>query len=414
MNDPVPARIFALPLFLLLAACATQESGSGWTTEVDTLPTGAVRVVNTPPLGRVGMAAVGPTWVLEEELRIGSLDQEGPTTFGLIKGLVVTSDGRMAILDSQAQEVRVFGPSGEHLDTFGGKGAGPGELEGAWGLMLSPSGKLWVPDQRNARMSVFDPARGFEAGLPLHVFRYGWVWSGVMDLDGRILKPSLTLGPPRRNVLRVYDDRMTLLDSLPMPELPLYDPEDPPGSFFWGNRQTGMGYMGVPYYPHKRDLIDPRGGIWSTDEGDPSYRIKYWEPGGDTTLVLEARRPLLEIPEAERDSAISAIREELLEVGGARQDWSKVPTVRAAVSSMFVAEEGRLWIETASADSVRTFDLFDRSGAYLGSAHTFLKIYRYVLPTVRGDYLWAVVTDEFDVPYVVRARIREGGNGRTR
>jgi hypothetical protein len=402
MKYQKPTQISSLLLFLLLVACDTQDPGSGWTTTMDTLPTGTVHVVNTPP-----MAEVGPTWVLEEELRIGSLDQEGPSNFATIKGLVVTADGRIAILDSQAQELRVFGPSGEHLNTFGGRGAGPGELEGAWGLMLSPSGKLWVPDTRNARMSVFDPDQGFEEGFPLHVLRYGWVWSGAMSLDGRIFKPSITLGPPRREVVRVYDDRMVLLDSLPLPELPPYNREDPPGAFYWeAPGGTASGYMGVPYYPHEQELIDPRGGIWSTEEGDPSYRIKYWEPGGDTTLVLESRRALVEIPEAERDSAISAIREELLEVGGAKQDWSKVPTVRAAVTSMFLSEEGQLWVETGSPDPLRTFDMFERSGAYLGSATTSLKIYRYVLPVVRGSQLWAVVTDEFDVPYVVRARIR--------
>ncbi|MCJ7627212.1 MAG: hypothetical protein MUO50_02375, partial [Longimicrobiales bacterium] len=143
--------------FLLILICTISPSSCGrpdgerrWTTAIDTLPTGQIHVVNSPPVDDPG-----PTWILLEDLRIGSVDEPGPSSFAVLKGLVVTDTGRIVVLDAQSQELRVFGPSGAHLATFGGKGGGPGELEAAWGLMLSPDEKLWVPDQRNARMSIF-------------------------------------------------------------------------------------------------------------------------------------------------------------------------------------------------------------------------------------------------------------------
>lgn len=397
------STVLALPLFFLSLACESPGTGTAWTITADTLPSGTIHVVNAPP-----QREPGPTWVLEEELRIGSLDEEGPASFTEIKGLVITRAGNIVVLDTQTQEIRVFRSSGEHLATFGGNGAGPGELEAAWGLMLSPEGKLWVPDHRNARISVFDPETGFEEAFPLQVFRRGYVWSGAMSHDGQILKPSITLGPPRRVVLRVYDERMTLLDSLPLPEPPPYDRKDPPGSFYWeAPNGTAMGYVAVPYYPQGEELVDPREGIWSTEPGDLRYRIKHWEPGGDTLLVLEALRPPVPIPQAERDSVINGVREGLQRLGGPRQDWSKVPEVRAAVTSIFLADEGQLWVETGSPDPIHAYDVFERSGVYVGTVETSLNILRWLPPVVRGSTFWAVVTDEFDVPYVVRAKIVE-------
>jgi len=66
-----------------LVGCVGADVGAGarWTTTVDTLPDGRVRVVNTPPA-----AGIRPTWVIEPEVVLGSVDDDGPTNFGQIKG----------------------------------------------------------------------------------------------------------------------------------------------------------------------------------------------------------------------------------------------------------------------------------------------------------------------------------------
>lgn len=395
-----------------LPACGNAGAGSAaWTTMVDTLPSGVVHVVNVPPADEFGA-----TWTLEEELRLGSVDATGPESFGQLRGLAVAVDGRIAVLDAQAQEIRVFDAEGAHLATFGGKGEGPGELQEANGLMLGPDGELWVPDHGNARMSVYDLAAGFERSYPMRFYSYGFVWSGAMGADGRVYKPSLTLGPPRRDIIRVYDREMALVDSLSVPEGPELDRTDPPTAFYWempGGR--GYGYMSVPYYPRTHEVLDARGTVWSTPFGDPSYRIMNWMPGGDTLLILETRRSLVPVTAAERDSAIESIREALLERGAAaNQDWSKIPEVKPAVLAIYPAVGGRLWVETASPDALRRYDVYDADGRFDGSLATSLNIYRYIPPVVRGELVWAIVLDELDVPYVVRARVvpaLESGEG---
>jgi hypothetical protein len=205
--------------------------------------------------------------------------------------------------------------------------------------------------------------------------------------------------------MRVYDPDMKLVDSLPMPPDAGVDPENPPGSFVWQSADGGSrAYFSVPYFAAARTLIDPRGAVWSTAYGDPRYRIARWEPGGDTTLILEASRPPVTIPVVERDSAIAAIRERLLELGDAHQDWSKVPRNRPAVAGMFLSQEGDLWVRTPVEDG-DVFDVFDQSGRHSRTVWNPLRLYPWVRPYVRGDHFWAVVVDDLDVQYVVRARI---------
>ena len=392
-------RLCVLMVTGTLCACGTEQPMRGWETSVDTLPGGVIRVVNHPP------PAMATAWSLEEILRVGTIDGDGPASFSRIHGLVVLDDERFAVLDDITQEVRVFAADGTHVVTHGRKGGGPGEFEGAFGLMRDSRGLLWVPDYRNARMSVIDPDLGLQWSGPLQVLSRGFVWQGAMLDSDHVWKPSITLGPPRANVMRVYSPEAELVDSLALPPDPVVDLEDPPGSFLWRSSDGRSGGVRlVPYFPHGESVIDPSGAIWSTAYGDPSYRIARWEPEGDTTLILETRRPPIGIPPSERDSAISVVREALMQRGAANQDWTKVPTTRPAVVGLFMSEDGDLWVRTQLRDS-EVFDVYDRAGMYDRTVLNSLKLYRWVRPVVRGDDLWAVVTDEFDVHYVVRARL---------
>ena len=158
-----------------VVACSEAGAESGWTAVTDTLPGGALRVVNTP-----GASGADAAWRLEPALRIGSVDEPGPTQFGAIKGIAVLPDGRIAVLDAMANEVRIFGADGAHRATYGREGEGPGEFRGPYGLMLAPDGRLLVPDHSNDRMNVIDPDAGFITSHPFTVLSYGYTWSGAM------------------------------------------------------------------------------------------------------------------------------------------------------------------------------------------------------------------------------------------
>ncbi|WP_419933792.1 6-bladed beta-propeller [Candidatus Palauibacter sp.] len=345
--------------WVTLTGCAAAAPQPDWTTVRDTLPSGTVRVTNVP------LAEVSPTWTLVEELRVGTVEGAGPDAFAYLKGLVVLEDGRFAVLDSQAQELRVFGPDGAHVATHGRKGQGPGEFVDANGLMLGPRGHLWVPDARNGRMSVFDPEDGFVESFPFGDANFNSLWNGAIVKGSRMYRPSRR---GNRRLLRVYDLTMTQVDSLPMPgdgpEDEEFDPESQPGAFY---QEMGGGYMAysIPFYPGEVSYLDSRGAVWSTRPGDPEYRIKRWQPGGDTTLVVETRRPPVPVPAVERDSVIDLMRQMLSNMGVGEWDWSRVPGIRPAVEDIFETAEGNLWIRTPSSGDGVLFDVYSRDVTYV-------------------------------------------------
>lgn len=395
------ARIALLAAAVVASAgCADAGADAGWATTVDTLPGGIRHVVNVPPA-----SGGGPSWAIDEELRIGTVDGGGPASFGQIKAIVVDDDGRIVVLDAQAQELRVFGPDGAHITTYGGQGAGPGEFESAFGIARAPDGRLFVPDHTNARMSILHPDSGFITSHPLPFYSFGFIWNGVLADDGNVLMRSMS-PTSRRDLLRVYSQDMTQLDTIVLPERPAVDPDDPPGSFAW-QAPSGMprGYASVPYFSNGATILDSSGQFWSAGYGDPSYRIARVTPSGDTTLVIETRREAVPVTSAERDSAVGAILENLEQFGVTSLDVSKVPAVKAAVTSMFRSEDGQLWVRIPSTDSLPHYDIYDDDGRLTGSVVMPFDVVTYVPPFVRGDAFHAVVTDDMGVQYVVRARI---------
>ncbi|MDE2870717.1 MAG: hypothetical protein OXQ94_03360 [Gemmatimonadota bacterium] len=401
MYERTQATLLAVT-WVVLAGCGDSESRSDWTTLRDTLPSGAVRVTNIP------VPNASPTWTLVEELRVGSLEGTGADAFAYLKGLVALEGGGFVVLDSQAQELRVFGADGTHVATHGGRGQGPGEFVDANGLMLGPNGRLWVPDARNGRMSVFDPEDGFIESFPLAGGSYSWVWDGAIVDGSRIYRPWSS---GNRYHIRVYDLTMTLVDSLPLPsddpEDEEFDPESQSGAFYL-ELNGGYSMYGIPFFASTVSFIDSRGAVWSTRAGDPAYRMTQREPGGETTFVVETRRPAVPVPEVERDSVIDELRQILSDAGASGEwDLTRVPTVKPAVEAIFESVERNLWVRTPSADGGVLFDVYARDGNYLGTATSGLGLNfsDQVDPVVRGDFVWLVVTDEFDVPYVVRARI---------
>ena len=389
------ARSLSVPAATALAAfaCGESDPAGDWTVVRDTLPSGVERVVNTPPPRDTH------TWALVEEIRVGAVEGGRPESFGEIKGLVGLEGGGFAVLESQAQEIRIFAADGSHLATHGRRGEGPGEFIGANGLMLDPFGRIWVPDSYSTRMSVFDPEDGFVESFPFTSLVRGWVWTGAMTADGRILKHSMS-------TVRVFDSTMTELPSLDLPPGPEYGGDEDPSIFPWES-DDGWGAIQVPFYPRGATAFDPSGAIWSAPFGDPSHLVHKWMPGGDTMLVVATRRPLVPVTRAERDSAIAEVRASLKEMGDeTEQDWSRIPDAKPAVRGLFASAEGNLWVRTSSPGGGVAYDVLAPDGAFLGStAPAPLESVFWLSPMVRGDLYWTVVFDELDIPYVVRARV---------
>ena len=318
--------------------------------------------------------------------------------------------GGFAVLESQAQEIRVFGADGSHVATHGGPGEGPGEFVDATGLMLDPRGRIWAADPRGQRVSVFDPAEGFLESFRYRSLSRAFVWQGTMTEDGRVLKPSISF-PDYRELLRVYDSTMTQVDSIFLAgehEGERTDPVDSPASFYYempgdGGRRSYR----IPFYPSGSTHTDHNGEMWAGGTVDPGYRVAKHAPGGDTTLIVVTERPSVPVTPAERDSVITEVREYLRARGVTDEmDWSRIPEAKPSLEDIFTSAEGNLWVGIPKLSGGRHYDVLGSDGFYLGTVGIgAIRVYDWLPPVVSGDTFMAVVMGELNVPYVVRARI---------
>lgn len=383
---------------------------SRWTVSVDTLPNGATRVINTPP-------AAGPiaTLIAREDLRIGSRSIGGPESFGLVRQLAPLPSGGVAVLDGMAQEIRIFGADGDHKNTFGGPGGGPGELEGAQGLLLGPDSLLRVPEKGNARMSYFHPDSGFVDSHRFYVYTTAsrGPWRAAMDSTGRTAVWSS--GVYRGGfwiVIRIYDEELTQVDSIPYYNYTNDSPadrEDPEGGWPITYPNGMRSVIPYPFYPREEFAVDPTGQMWTTESGDSRLKVQRWQPAGDTLLVVESRRQPNRVTDAMKDSVMAQ-----LEAGFSRWpnppelDYSKIPDEEPPTYGLSLDNQGRLWVRLSHPESDTTaYDVFDRSGRHVETVVIHARVDEDVPPTLAGDTLWAVVRDEVDVQYIVRARLQK-------
>jgi hypothetical protein len=383
--------------FVQLGCSDAESSAAAWTTTIDTVGTRIVQVTNVPPA-----SGIQPFWSIEPEHRIGAVDGSGQDVFGQIKGIAPLPDGRIAVLDAQAQEIRIFGPTGQFLRSFGGKGEGPGELNDANGLVAGADGIIRVHDPRNARMTLFDPDTGLLSSERLEIYSFGFTWAATIDSAGRIYEPTrFRFSDGVWSLVKVYDGQGRWSDTI---RIALDPPSSgvAPGTYLVERGTTRM-FMTVPFWQRGANALDPRGFFWAKGPHVNDYRIAQTTLAGDTLLIIESRRPALEVSSSERDSVIAALRERT----GQELDWSQIPGTKPIVEGIILDDSGRIWVRVRGDDTSTTFDVFDRRGVYAGTAVSPLRLASSPAPTIIGDRLYAVHTDALGVAYVIQARIRE-------
>jgi hypothetical protein len=357
------------------------------------------------------------TLIADEELRIGTRSAGGPESFGLVRQLAPLPEGGVAVLDGMAQEIRVFGPEGEYERALGGLGGGPGELEGAQGLLLGPDSLLRVPEQGNARMSYFHPDSGFVDSHRFHVYTSSsrGPWRAAMDSSGRTaVWSSGVYGGGFWIMIRIYDQTMAQVDSIPYYNYTndtSASREDSDGGWpitLPNGKRTVFPY---PFYPREHFVVDPTGQLWTTESGETGLKVQRWQPAGDTLLVVESRRQPNRVTDAMQDSAIAA-----LEAGFARWpspphlDYTRIPRQEPPTYGLSLDNRGRLWVRLSHPESDTTaYDVFGRSGRHVETVVIHARVDEDIPPTLIGDTVWAVIRDESDVQYVMRARLQRSG-----
>lgn len=395
-------------------ACGGEPAGGEWAGTVT--DSAGITVVTNPASGTWSDE---DRWTITEELRIGTTGGDAVYQFGAITGIAPLPDGRLVVLDQQAQEFRVFSPEGEHLRTVGGPGSGPGEFGNQAGpVLLGVGDTLYIPDLSTQRVNRFTPdgeplgsfALELSGGIPI-------AWQD--DGSGRIV-----------NQLR-----------------PLNLPGQPADSMDILVRRGAGGAITDTL------MTVPSGRTFSFGEGGPSFRFfspePVWTLVGDSMLLFAvndaysvtlygadgAPQRIIRMP-FERRPVTEADRELITEVmvdlwrelglGGPQLEAMRAGIGFAdffpAFATLQGGPAGSLWVQHLQLPAEltaeerenfnpqlgfgsSTWDVFDPEGRYLGRVEMPARFQpvRFV-----GDRVYGIWRDELDVQYVLVLRIHLG------
>ena len=430
--DPISARrhtpgcglAFILPprapAWILLAvaaasaACDAEEAGPTWNGTVRD-SAGVTLVVN--PLDPQWTPE--QAWRVEPDLLVAQDPARPETLFGYVADVAVDDEGRMYVLDAQAQAVRVLDRRGGYVRTLGGPGEGPGELSRFAFSVLAAPDTISVMDWGQSRITRFAPDGSLHDTEPMPGAGSARTWwqssrgklyfrslARFTDDQGRWLGRDALLvhrGKETADTLLVFDYETSDLGARGAPNVPL-----------------------VVHAPSWTVLDDERIAWISLD--DPRLRIHTSDGRLERVVTAAAwtpRRPTREQVEA----MTSALGDKLVMLGGSRESLDLMPVEAAdplpTLTSVRAGPDGTVWVQRMGAvEDVHpmalnspdppvafggpTWDVLDRDGRYLGSVD-LPPAFRVV--RITEDAIYGIQWDDFGVQRLVRLRLRRTTSG---
>lgn len=397
MDNGIRPRRFAgvAGVVVLAAACAADDA---------TDSSGALRTVVDSAAGveRVVNEGTPPEWELALVSTIGAgafSEAPGPDEFGRVAGVALSPDGEVFVADGLNWEVRVFGLDGSHLRSFGRRGEGPGEFATIWSIAWTGD-RLLALDFGNGRISDFSPSgdylgqretfRGISgSGLRLYAVGAEEVYAddfGSEDV-ARVYRGHGPGGP----------------NGVVVPTLP------PPEEFQPWIQCTGgdrISLYAIPFTPSLVQHPGPGGLLYSALSNE--YRIAVMR-GSDTVRFIERDAEPAPLSDDEWQARTQDYPDFRRENQGlsCEPDLPGKPAAKPILEAMFVAPDGRLWVDVAAADG-DWWEVFDPDGTLLA---------RLQAPASRGapafgaEHVATMRRDSLDLDYVDIWRI-EGRDGR--
>jgi hypothetical protein len=359
---------------------------------------------------------------------VGQLEGAPEYTFARINQVAVARNGSIYVMDSPFRGthwLRVYDANGKHVRNIGRPGSGPGEYVELDGIGFLPDQRLLVLDGRLKRISVFAPGGAFITTWQAPtVIRNSSPPSLIIGPTGKI---AVLHQPPDNTlpVLEVIDTRVVMVLNKDGSLLESRKPPPTRGLKVVSKRESprAVSAMPIPYAPEGQWLWSPLGHFAVAPQTD-RYSIDLL-PVGKPALRITRSVITVPIPKGERDELMTVTQQRLDSWPGQQTQPLAIPEVKPAVKSMMFDADGRLLVSVATPSeryepseersrdgkvipqvrwrSPEHYDVFEPDGKYVGQFAVPHAVRR--LTFVRGDQVWAIVRDEFDVDYLKKYRI---------
>lgn len=294
-------------------------------------------------------------------------EDAGPDVFERVGGIARDGTGRVVVVASLADEIRVFGPDGAFHFAFGSGGDGRGELAGACCPAFGPDGLLWVRDRGNTRYQAFEVGEeGVEVRHVLSIRHSSpTLWAPTtFDDRGRLVDAGLMVDEQTRETrpVRVHMDRSTGevegVAGLPQP------PEERMGRASVTSTADGRESTFYLYQPHgpRSLLVHGPGGRWAEAVSD-TYAVRIMAPDGSMLIVRGPEGegpPLTEDERADARETLEGYRERF-ELGEDEIPF-EVPERKPPLRTLYFDQEGRLWVELNTAGGEREAHVYAPDG----------------------------------------------------
>ena len=350
-------------------------------------------------------------WALEEELRLTRTPEQ---EFGRVSAVAADADDNIYVLDSFAQQIYAFDSEGTYSHSIGREGEGPGEMSNAFEIGVGPDNRIWVPDLRPPRISLFERDGTFLAAIPRHGYPGTGTWDRPVDADGNYTDWMLRFPGEEAGgtIAEVHERPVVLRWDGEAGEAVIADSFPPLESM---NEMATIGGAERPIVYFAGDVLsalDGRGGIWFVHSRE--YRVYRRSLEGDTLLVVTLDAEPAPVGKAD----VQAVRDHFARRPFARfaEDYlNALPAEKPVVLALFGDGDGNLFVlpETKRAKGGTVVDAFGPDGTYWGRAELPQPVEGTLLSFIpayaTSRYLLLSGIDDSGVPYVVRLGIRRTG-----